>query len=228
MTCLAQRLLESRGWHLGRLHRRAVAAGLMLVASAGCGGKSAEGASNESPSAAARDGVGPGRPGTVGAPTSPAQPPVATDPPAPPDAPSDIEGEESLRVTYINARRSFAGILAQCCGSCHSKAVPTAPCGLRFDDDDDLVALQLLLPLGSAQSRFLQVILDGTMPPPGEQPGPGVVEIDELRAFIDNPAFWSTLPPDRHVDYGIRNARANACPVAPVPAVDAGATPDAG
>jgi hypothetical protein len=197
-------------------------AALLLVA-AGCGGDSndTEGRSPIPPEETAPRSYRPTPPPRSFAPPNDPAPPR----PAPP---SEAELSAAQRARYVEAVQSVDTLLERHCGSCHSKSVPAAPCGLRFDHTDDLVAVGLLAPLSAETSRVVQVIADGSMPPPGVMPRPTPSELDQLRAFIDDPSSWSQQPlTSRDPDQAYADARSNACDAATEPGVDAGA-PDAG
>lgn len=51
------------------------------------------------------------------------------------------------------------------------------------------------MPFNGALSPLVQVMVDGSMPPPGIAPRPSELEITMIRAFIDNPLLWPELPP---------------------------------
>lgn len=202
----------------------------MLLVGASCGGKAGDEDPIQSQTAPTGGDLEPHHPRTANAPTSSSSPPPADGAPTvTPEGMPNAENGASRRTRYINALRSADDILERYCGACHGKAVPTAPCGLRFDDTDDAVALGLLIPLSAEESSLTRVILDGSMPPPGAQPRPGAAELDQLRAFIDNPEFWSTLPPDGHsMADAYFDAENNACDATPEAAADAGAAADSG
>lgn len=188
----------------------------------GCG-SSSDDAEAQSPSPPAETAPRPERP-----PAHSFAPPSDTAPPAP-APPSEAELSQARRARYVESIRAIDGILARNCGACHSKSVPTAPCGLRFDDTDDLDVLRLVLPLSAETSPVVQVIADGSMPPPDVQPRPTPSELEQLRAFIDDPASWSQPPLDggRDLARAYADAESNACDVAPPSGLDAGAA-DAG
>ena len=153
-------------------------------------------------------------------PTSPR--PAVMSPPLEPD-PSEpaalTPGEEQAarrernKALYVQAMQGVNDVLQRNCSSCHGKDLPNAPCGLRFDNTDDLYVLRLVAPLSFEDSPIVKVILDQSMPPPGVEPRPSADDLDALRAFIDDPLFWSTLPPDGGNYYQAeRDAEKNACP----------------
>lgn len=195
-------------------------AALLLVA-AGCGGNSND-TEDQSPSPPAEMAPRPERP-----PPRSFAPPSDPAPPRP-EPPSEAELRAARRARYVEAVQSVDTLLERNCGSCHSKSVPAAPCGLRFDHTDDLVALGLIAPLSADASRVVQVIVDGSMPPPGVMPRPTPSELDQLRGFIEGDAsFWSRPGGDGRSGQADADARSNACDAAAEPGVDAGA-PDAG
>jgi len=201
-----------------RLLPRALVAGLLLVA--GCGGNSGD-AEGQSPSPPAEMASRPDRP-----PPSSFAPP--NDPAPRPAPPSEAELSQARRARFVEAVQSVDALLERNCGACHGKSVPTSPCGLRFDDTDDLVALALIAPLSADASRVVQVIVDGSMPPPGVQPRPTSSELDPLLAFIEgDPSFWTQPPLDGRDAQAHADAQSNACDVPPDAGVDAGAS-DAG
>ena len=108
-------------------------------------------------------------------------------------------------------------VLAANCGYCHGPALTPAQASGRInyiDDLDRLVAVGLIVPLNSAASRLIQVMLDGSMPPPASgYPAMTVADIGLIADYIDNPRFWPVYqPPASDPDAGV-----------PSPAVDAGA-----
>jgi cytochrome c5 len=205
----------------------AIVAPLMLLVSAGCGGRTGDADATQLQSPGLPDENDPRRPAANNAPTAGSAPSVDTLPTSRPDISPAAQDTPSRRERYVSAFQSVEDILKRNCGACHSKSVPTAPCGLRFDDSDDMVTLGVITPLDFERSVLSRVIFDGSMPPPGARPRPDTSEIEQLRAFIDNPEFWSTLPPDNHINNARIDAQNNACKP-PEPAVDAGAAADAG
>jgi hypothetical protein len=211
-------LLHACNMSLTRLPSLGFVAGLLLVA-AGCGGNSND-TEDRSPSPPPEMEPRPERP-----PPRSFAPPNDPAPPRP-APPSEAELRAARRARYVEAVQSVDTLLERNCGACHGKSVPTSPCGLRFDNTDDLYALSLIAPLSVDSSRIVQVIVDGSMPPAGVQPRPTSSELDQLRAFIEDPEYWSGLRPDgRSYAQAYADAQRNAC-AAPGP-VDAGA-PDAG
>jgi hypothetical protein len=211
-------LLHACNMSLTRLPSLGFVAGLLLVA-AGCGGNSND-TEDRSPSPPPEMEPRPERP-----PPRSFAPPNDPVPPAP-EPPSQAELTAARRARYVESIQSIDTMLELNCGACHGKAVPTSPCGLRFDNFDDLYALFLIAPLSVDASRIVQVIVDGSMPPPAVPARPTPSDLDLLRAFIGDPNMWTGLPPDgRTFVQAFADAERNAC-AAPGPA-DAGA-PDAG
>jgi hypothetical protein len=213
-------MLHGCNMSLSPLPSLAFVAGLLLVAT-GCGGNSND-TEDQSPS-----------------PPAEMEPPSRASPAevlrsaersraARPAPPSEAELRAARRARYVEAVQSVDTLLERNCGACHGKSVPTLPCGLRFDHTDDLEALGLIAPLSADASRVVQVIVDGSMPPPGVQPRPVPSELEQLRAFIEGDAsFWSRPGGDDRNARAYGDARSNACDAPPEPGVDAGA-PDAG
>jgi hypothetical protein len=212
-------LLHACNMSLSRLRSLELVAGLLLVA-AGCGGNSND-TEDQSPSPPAEMAPRPERP-----PPRSFAPPSDPAPPRP-EPPSEAELSAARLARYVEAVQSVDTVLERNCGACHGKSVPTSPCGLRFDNTDDLYVLALIAPLSADASRLVQVIVDGSMPPAGVQPRPTSSELGQLRAFIEDPAFWAGLRPDgRSYAQAYADAERNACDDAE-PGIDAGA-PDAG
>jgi mono/diheme cytochrome c family protein len=198
----------------------AFVAGLLLVA-VGCGGNS-NGTEDGSPSPPAEMAPRPERP-----PPRSFAPPSDPTPPRP-EPPSEAELSAARRARYVEAVQSVDTLLERNCGACHGKSVPTSPCGLRFDNTDDLYVLALIAPLSADASRVVQVIVDGSMPPAGVQPRPTSSELDQLRAFIEGDAsFWSRPGGDDRTDRAYSDALSNACDAPREPGFDAGVS-DAG
>jgi len=119
---------------------------------------------------------------------------------ASPSSPSESDDETSVDASedWAVARSRVESILATHCGACHGHllTVEDASGGINFIDElDALTENGLLMPLSSANSRILQVMRSGEMPPPGSGPPPvSEVELEFVAAYIDNPSYW-TLPP---------------------------------
>jgi len=92
------------------------------------------------------------------------------------------------------ARAQAENILASNCGQCHGPALTPlqASAGMNFIDDMDRLALEgKLKPGNSADSRIIQRMREGSMPPPASlKPQVSDQEIDTVAQFIDNPRFW--------------------------------------
>jgi mono/diheme cytochrome c family protein len=89
-------------------------------------------------------------------------------------------------------------ILKSNCGYCHGPALTQlqAKAGMNYIDDiDKLVETGRILPLDSANSRLIQRMVRGEMPPPGSgYPLVSKADIDLVAAYIDNPRYWGGLP----------------------------------
>ncbi|MEY2934929.1 MAG: hypothetical protein RL033_5678 [Pseudomonadota bacterium] len=114
---------------------------------------------------------------------------------------------------YERAKADVENILISYCGACHGPGLGDAASGALgyINDLDLLTAGGYIVPLTSADSRLIQVMRNGSMPPRGsgaEALPAGDLEL--IARFIDNPRFWFVLLP---TDGG----------VAPAAAVDAGA-----
>lgn len=119
-------------------------------------------------------------------------------------------------------RAQVENILAAHCGACHGPALtPQQALGNIWFIDDlaQLTEEGYIVPLRSAESRIVQVMRSGSMPPRGSglDRVPGE-EIDMVAQYIDEPRFWPVPQPQPPavLDAG----------VAPLPAADAG--PDGG
>jgi mono/diheme cytochrome c family protein len=101
------------------------------------------------------------------------------------------------------------------CGSCHGpEAIAKGNVQGGFDaikDVDRMIQLGLVVPLHSAESRLVQMLRDGSMPPPGVEPRPTDIDIEIVAAFIDNPLFWDVpLPVTPALDGGAAVASEDA------------------
>jgi hypothetical protein len=103
-------------------------------------------------------------------------------------------------------------LLAEHCSNCHARPDDRAPAGAaQFGNDPrQLAALGLIVPLHSDRSRVLQVMTDGSMPPPCVQPRPLEAEITLLGQYIDNPRFWPDATPAGPGDAGPAPAEVDA------------------
>ena len=107
-------------------------------------------------------------------------------------------------------------VLSANCGQCHGPLAPVADSGgITFINDlDRLIAAGLLVPLNSAASPIVIVMVNGSMPPPGSGLPPVTdADINTVTRYLDNPRFWPLLEPT------VRDAGSSA------PARDAGTDP---
>jgi len=92
------------------------------------------------------------------------------------------------------ARADAENVLATNCGSCHGSALQLdeASGGMNYIDDiDQLVETGKIIPLNSKESRIIERMREGSMPPPSSQrPRVSDDQIDVVAQFIDNPRFW--------------------------------------
>jgi hypothetical protein len=178
-----------------RFSRFAILAALLTSA---CGGKT-----GDAPSAPAEPGSPPDNlvttPGVTPPRATTSAPPDEADPPSPPNAETLVPGD----VNFF-ARDAILSILAPMCGTCHGGSIGHVPPDpLQFTDDmDRMVALGIIIPLDSGGSPLIQVIRNGSMPPPGVQPRPATNDVELLAQFIDNPRFWPTPISPVRVDAG--------------------------
>jgi mono/diheme cytochrome c family protein len=151
----------------------------------------------------------PGFPPRPARPTSGGEPP-STDQPVQIIPPRPVDGMPMAlppRITereWAYARDQVKEILARHCGSCHGRSDVDGPPGeLEFIDDfDRMVELGIIVPLRSDRSPLIEVMLDGSMPPPGVAPRPLRGNIDAIAQFIDNPRFWPVITPGENADAG--------------------------
>jgi len=92
------------------------------------------------------------------------------------------------------AKAAAENILASNCGQCHGPAltVEDARAGMNYINDiDKLVQTGKIVPLDSANSRIVQRMIRGEMPPVSSGL-PRVTEADYtvVANYIDNPSFW--------------------------------------
>jgi hypothetical protein len=173
-----------------------------LLASA-CGGKT-----GDAPRAPAEptspDDIDPPLPTT----TPSVTPPRSTNGAPPDEAPPPL-GAETLVPEDIDetVNELILVILAPACGACHGGATSHVPPGdLEFTDDiDRMVELGIIIPLDSGGSPLIQVLRNGSMPPPGVQPRLAAGEVEVLTQFIDNPRFWPTFTGPAFFDAGTSN-----------------------
>jgi hypothetical protein len=106
--------------------------------------------------------------------------------PIPPDPGEPSEPTEPARVYALTVIETY-------CGDCHGSAAIRSGNVQGFADIEDFDALVTrgwIVPLSSDQSLIVQVMLDGSMPPPGVEPRPRPPDITSVINFIDNPRFW--------------------------------------
>lgn len=91
-------------------------------------------------------------------------------------------------------RVAVENLLRDDCSACHGQAVADAGvvAGPNFidgvNDLAELISAELILPCESASSRLVQVLQEGSMPPPDSTgPRPTATEIAAVAAFIDRP-----------------------------------------
>ena len=206
---------------------RAVRALALLACALGCGGKvGGETDTSPEPSLAAPRAMPRFAPplGSSGRPT-PAPPmmgPAASPPIEVPPAPMALPPREGVSL----AKDAAENVLAADCGSCHGPAAAAAGSGgiLFINDMDQLVAAGLIVPLNSAGSRIIQVMRDGSMPPPSAGYQVAGADIETVAAYIDNPRFWPGAAPPAVVDAGVASPPPPSVPP-PSPVPDAGAPP---
>lgn len=182
----------------GTCHVRHAAA-LALASALGCGGKAANDAEGPAPLVS---------PPPASAPQPPLVPGVSRPPaPPPPVSPPPLRGQptrpsEGLRQAVVE------NILMTYCGACHGPVLGRDGLGgIGFIDDlAELTERGYVVPLNSDASRLIQVIRDGSMPPPSS--GAEVMPDEELLVlieYIDDPLVWPgvPLPPLPAVDGGV-------------------------
>jgi len=103
------------------------------------------------------------------------------------------------------AEALFLGILDRHCGGCHGRSLGAdanaEPGPLEFTDDiARMVALGLIVPFSAPASRVMNVMVEGSMPPPDVEPRPTGSEIEAIREFIEWPLNWPDEPP-RYADW---------------------------
>jgi mono/diheme cytochrome c family protein len=117
---------------------------------------------------------------------TPANPADPAAPPAPP--PGDIDDPLALQ------KAAAENILAANCGQCHGPALTPAQAqaGMNYIDDiDQLVATGKIIPLDSANSRIIERMTDGSMPPVSSGlPRVTPADINVVAQYIDNPLAW--------------------------------------
>jgi len=125
-------------------------------------------------------------------PATTAPPPVRDPNAAPPSAADSVK-----ELAQANAQN----VLAANCGQCHGPQLSVAEAqggGMNYINDiDKLVANGKVVPLDSANSKIIQRMTNGSMPP--VQSGLRRVSQDDINTvaqFIDNPDFWDIEAPD--------------------------------
>jgi len=118
--------------------------------------------------------------------------PGATPPPSRPVDPNE-DSEVAL------ARAAAENVLASNCGQCHGPALSEedALAGMNYINDiEQLVETGKIVPLDSANSRVIQRMVRGEMPPVGSGlPAVTEADINTVAQFIDNPRFWPDVAP---------------------------------
>lgn len=136
-------------------------------------------------------------------------PPQPSSAPDDDEAPDDVAGERAPEAGEPGPEDAVEEGLAEdrvlvaldkYCGACHERPsdadTNAEPGPLEFTDDiDRMVALGVIIPFNGAFSLPVQVMVDGSMPPPDFAPRPTESEIDMIRAFIDDPRLWPEPAP---------------------------------
>jgi len=114
----------------------------------------------------------------------------------PADAPPTTGGARPPSTTNEAdlAKAAAENVLKANCGQCHGSALTpaSAQAGMNYIDDiDKLVDNGKIVPLNSAQSRIIQRMERGEMPPVSANlPAVTDADINIVSSFIDNPRFW--------------------------------------
>jgi mono/diheme cytochrome c family protein len=198
---------------------RAAGALALLACTLGCGGKVNDTDTAPEPSLAAPRGPRFAPPlGSTGRPTP--APPMMGRAPAPPSEVPSAPVVPPQGTGVATAKDAAENVLAADCGLCHGPGADAAGSGgiLFINDLDALVEAGLIVPLNSAGSRIVQVMLDGSMPPASAGYQATNADIATLASYIDNPRFWPDLAPPTVADAGVGS------PPTP-PVLDAGAPP---
>jgi len=185
-----------------------VGLGLMFGA-LGCGGQAADDSGPAEPLYSAPRATP--TPPSASRPQRPQPAPLTQPEPAPPRArPQPAVDPVDL------SRAAVENVLGANCGQCHGPALTRtqAPDGINFINDiDALVRAGLIVPLSSATSRIIVVMIEGNMPPP--ESGLAAVteaDIELVASYIDNPRFWADFAPPGVVDAGNETALFDAGP----------------
>jgi mono/diheme cytochrome c family protein len=176
---------------------------LTLGAGVGCGGKVGDPSPVEivdvGPDLPARN-PQPDRGSTVPNPTRPPRGGSTSGNPAP-VPPESAPPSDVMEPAFEAARM----VLETYCGGCHGAAAAQSGNVQGFGEIGDIAALitrGLVVPLESSDSRLVQVMLDGSMPPLGVGPRPTSSDIQTVIDFIDNRRFWRELESPPLVDAG--------------------------
>jgi mono/diheme cytochrome c family protein len=114
---------------------------------------------------------------------------VVPNPPTPPP-PGGNPGDDARELALAAAQN----ILNSECGECHGGQLTpaTAKAGMNYIADiDQLVETGKIIPLESGNSRIIQRMQSGEMPPAGSGNQPvRQADINTVAQFIDNPEFW--------------------------------------
>ncbi len=97
------------------------------------------------------------------------------------------------------AKAAAENVLAANCGQCHGPALTAqqAQAGINYINDvDKLVEMGKILPLDSAGSRIVQLMVRGEMPPVSAGLPPVTdADVQAVAQYIDNPSFWPEQSP---------------------------------
>jgi mono/diheme cytochrome c family protein len=110
-------------------------------------------------------------------------------------APPPVDNDDPAAL----ARAQAENILNSNCGQCHGGQLTpaTASAGMNYINDiDQLVETGKIVPLDSENSRIIERMREGSMPPvQSGLPQVSASDIDVVAQFIDNPRFWPGLEP---------------------------------
>jgi len=144
---------------------------------------------------------------SVSCPSSPANnpPPAAQDPVKDPG--TSIKDPTPVKQTQQDLDKAIVqNILNSDCGYCHGTALTQAQAkaGMNYINDiQKLVDNGKIVPLDSANSRIIQRMSKGEMPPVGSgYPLASTADIDKVAAYIDNPRYWPGTPVENCTDKG--------------------------
>lgn len=173
-------------------------AGALLVGVLSCGGRAADELLEPPPAA-------PPPYSSTPSPARPARPLPAPTPP-PSVAPPGVAPPGPTQPSVGLAEAVVENILADHCGACHGP--PLTPQQAFGDiwfisDVEELTERGYIVPLRSAESRIVQVMRDGTMPPSASGlERVSSAEIDMVARFIDDPRLWPVAQPRPALDAG--------------------------